>query len=263
MVVRSIWNLQPQRIAGHLMWGINAAPPVNGTTGWGRQIASGSGIPLDASGNLGDRYYDITASRWYLKRWVGNFSGIDTIVGPAILGVVQNQEFSMECMLKADPSITIYRHVVSNAASTIAGMLNIGINSPATSFGSDHYGFEGPIITSSLDVWHKLEYTGMHNGTSWVETVTVDGVSNSKTAVGAFSVGTTTLVGGLATSVRAWLGKICNVRLSGNGKILNWKIDEGSGIAISDASGNGNNGTLTDGAPTDFWYQAWVPMDLL
>ena len=235
---------------------------VNVVAGWGSYQLKGNGVPNDASGKLGDTYLNVADNRMYFKRWVGNFSGIDTVVGPAILGVVQNQEFSMDCMFKADPAITTFKFVVSNNANQTSGMVNVGVNSPVTKFGSDHYGIGGQFVSGvSIDSWHSLKYTGIHNGTSWIETVTVDGISQSGSTSGGFVAGTTTRLGGL--EIRQWLGKICNVRLVGNGKILNWKIDEGSGTFISDASGNGNNGTLTDSSPTTFWSQSWVPMDLI
>lgn len=223
----------------------------------------GYGVPDDGLGNLGDRYYDIGAGRWYLKRWVGNFNGTDNVKCPPIIGVNQNEDFTFEALFRPDPAIGNYKFIVHNNTNvTLPGGIGIGTLGSNTLAGIEHYGTNTCNITPvSAGVWHRIAYRGRYASGAWYDELTIDGVIRTQSVANAFAQANVLMIG--STVGRQWLGQICNVQAAGNSTSLKLPFEDGAGAFVKDVSGNGNNGTLTDGAPTTFWYQSWVPMDLL
>lgn len=223
--------------------------------------SSGSGIPSDALGSLGDRYFDTVAQRWYLKRWVGQFSGTDRVEGAAF-ALSGSAPLRYDIRIKKFSSGTLLDQLVSNGI-TPNGMrivtddtyMYIGINSTGYT-----YAHGGLVIGKWLNI-----------------SVTADG-KNIKVFINGeqkFSVVDTTIPllygsgwvragdrSGSETSLHL-CGGISVTQLDTSIKLLDWRFDAGSGTTIRDTSPSANNGTLTDGTPTNFWYQSWVPMDLL
>lgn len=70
-------------------------------------------------------------------------------------------------------------------------------------------------------------------------------------------------IGSQATA-RTMNGKIARCKLVQGTAGFDFCFCEGTGSAAVDSSGNGNNGTITDGAPNSFWdVQDLIPLSLL
>lgn len=223
---------------------------------------SGSGVPADALGNLGDRYYDTTAQRWYLKRWVGNFSGTapydNIFLNKPIIG--GGTAWALSFLFKATVGGN-YQRLFGTSQTVTYG--NTQITQSGTTagiaIGSMNYGDEVTSANRFDGVWHSVSAT--YNGSS-AYSITVDGVTVSAARKYAAIVATKFYAGNSDLDP-SFVGQMCKIYGTGYGNTLKWNVNEGSGTVINDASGNGNNGTLSDGSPTTFWIQAWVPMDLL
>lgn len=225
--------------------------------------SSGSGIPADALGNLGDRYFDTAASRWYLKRWVGNFSGVD-YVSIASMGAGTGIVVA-SCLFYSDGVADgIERRVISNADAGTGFRFSILNCTPKPLIsGIGGVGFTEGFVGSAIPIgWHRVSMTFRVGGVD----VYIDGVS-----VGFLNAPSVTSGPSLAGSRELRLGresienfKGCDFSVSIDGAAFTkLPTSEGAGTSIKDVSGAGRNGTLTDGSPTNFWYQAWVPMDLM
>lgn len=226
---------------------------------------SGSGVPADALGNLGDRYYDTAAGRWYLKRWVANREGAgDSILFPInLFPSVGDFEFSVMARRDNVPNGGI-RLASSNPNGSNAFGFAIGSGSTQHSMllrSSAGTPQSTAVATSTDTLWHLLGAKRI----GLALTVQVDGV-NVGTSVADTSAWspllTETGTRCLYTPDTASLSiKCCNLRLTGPGGSIIAPLNEGAGTTITNQAGA--NGTLIDGTPTNFWYQAWVPMDLL
>lgn len=247
-------------------WGIPAMPAGFASPSWGIGIRQGSGVPSDASGNLGDRYFDTTAQRWYLKRWVANREGVgDKIIFPInLFPSVGDFDFEMLVRMDIVQAIQMMFAATSPSASdtfnfrteSTTGKISGSLRTAAS---LSQYFILDP--ASRVDAgWIKI---GMRR-VGFVFSLLINGlvvVSNASTS--AWSPVTTnpgtavlTTTSGATESLKA-----CNVKLTGPGGSIIAPLNEGAGTTITNQAGA--NGTLTDGTPTNFWYQAWVPMDLL
>lgn len=217
---------------------------------------SGSGVPADALGNLGDRYYDTAAGRWYLKRWVGNFNNDRCVLNDILFG--GNADWDLSFLVNG-LNVGVDQRFVGQQLTGGAGTTLI------TASGSIAFcaiwGFVNPaIIINAMDsTWHKLRFRRTGNFfESWKDGVPGSSGTNTNATVAA-----TLLVFGDGAGGPGSTSKMANFSITGYGKSLRWNFDEGSGLVATDSSGGGRNGKITDNAPTNFWLQAWVPMDLL
>lgn len=246
------------------MWGIPVPSrvPVSGS-GWGWVIRSGSGVPADALGNLGDRYFDTAAQRWYLKRWVGNFAGIDYINGPSLGsgdGVVD-----LTMLVYYDGNSTNQRLIGNtvNASGFRMGMWSGKLHPLIGGVGSIGYA-EGDVGTTLSVGWHKIRGYYRAGGVDCYVDGSLVGSLAAASAPGANLAGSRTVAIGDFGVDSTMSFKAANVSISAGGATKGqWSISEGAGATIVDSSGAGNNGVLSDNSPATFWLQTWVPMDLL
>lgn len=247
------------------MWGIPVPSQVpKSGSGWGMTVRSGSGIPSDALGNLGDRYFDTTAQRWYLKRWVGNREGSgDGILFPVnLFPSVGNFDFSMLVRRDNVPDgQLIFAASSPDIFSAFNFRLDVGVQAHSVSLRSSAGASQYFLSSPSTDTqWHKL---GCGRVGSALYISTDNNVNSIVADTSSWSPSLTqsgTRV--LSTTNSASLSiKACNVKLTAPGGAITAALDDGAGSMISNATGP--NGTLTDASPTNFWYVSWVPMDLL
>lgn len=229
-----------------------------------RRIAGfGPGAPPDSFGALGDYYYDTTADRWYLKRWVANREGDgDGILFPINL-FPSVGDFSFEALLRS--SLT---QRVNLADSKPTASRNVGI-----AIGANY-----AITTTLRNSSGAVQYSTTSTTTTWVDGWVPVKVTRISGAVEISVNGT--VVGSIASTpawspslVEASTGilaqldfsagplKACNIKYTCPGGSIIATLNEGSGTVITNQAGA--NGTLTDGTPANFWYQSWVPTDLL
>lgn len=218
----------------------------------------GYGIPADGLGNLGDRYYDIGARRWYLKRWVGNFSGFDYLtVAKSIIGA--SGDFQLSATMKLSSSVgssnpTIFGSGASPTNTLVLIRPNSKVALRLARLGTADV---GNLAVYPGATWFNLVMyrTGATIGfkINSLDTPTVDPAN--------YVAGTMTTLGQTIDNIDPFIA--CNFKGVGQGNAFNIPIDDGSGVTARDTSGNGNDGTVTDGSPATFWLQSWVPMDLL
>lgn len=93
-------------------------------------------------------------------------------------------------------------------------------------------------------------------------TAFVDGVIKNTLDLSSFVINTpsVTTIGAQYDGERAINGNIahCSAKCSKGG--FTYEFNQSTGTTILDTSGNGNNGTLTDALPTDFWKEGWTPI---
>lgn len=223
----------------------------------------GSGVPADALGNLGDRYFDTAAQRWYLKRWVANFSGPDS-VSVAGIPIIGANNWTFEALIWLDPSTTDWSTIFSGSDVAAHGstMLRAQSNNRIT---TDYYGYQGAFVDiGRKSAWYKVIASGTYDGATLADSVSIVGVGTKNSSV----TRSDRLPGnglhlGPPSGGTQFVGRMCNVKASGSGYVLHLPIDDGAGTAVRDVSGGNHQGTVTDGSPTTFWIQSWVPMDLL
>lgn len=109
--------------------------------------------------------------------------------------------------------------------------------------------------------WHALEITRTENSVA----VSVDSIPVGNIDLSGFVVNTvsTTTIGSQANGNRAINGQIIEASCVCQSGGFAYLFDQPNGMTILDASGNENNGTLVDAAPTDFWKKILVPVSLL
>lgn len=217
----------------------------------------GYGIPADGLGNLGDRYYDIGAGRWYLKRWVGNFINDTAICQTPVIG--GNVDWEASFLFNAMPGVNNQRFIGQNNSNYIAGEFNVD---QLTTTATMRVGLSGGVAlikANALDGnWHKVEIWRRSRKLGFAFDGTL--VANDTTI--RTTLDAVNLCFGTGTSGGRSTMKCCNFLGSREGIETRILFDEGSGAIANDSIGN-NNGVITDGTPISFWYQSWVPMDLL
>lgn len=239
-----------------------------------RRIAGfGPGEPPDSFGALGDYYYDTTADRWYLKRWVGNPRGQDIITVNAPAAALK-EEHSVEFLFRTQGAYTasafkpfLYRNGISASQASYQILLN-GPASPlyeiyAEGLGVGSYNVFGKAVFDGA--WHAVK--GVIEGTSYK--LFIDGVQTGPTqSLASFTPAYTATkmffgdISGLGANQTGL--QMANIKVIRQGSpVCTLALDDGTGLTAADSSGAGNNGVITDNAPTTFWYQAWVPTDLL
>jgi len=229
-----------------------------GYGGW-----DGTGSPPDSLGNLGDVAYSTTLSTWYEKRWVGNREGVgDGILFPINL-FPSVGDFDFECMVRRD-SVPNGRAFLVASSPDVNNAFHFRIENGATihdislrsSAGVNQYLTSG---NSTDTAWHKLGARRVGN----VLTALVDGVvASTVPGTSGWTPALTQTGTSVFSSVRSTAStsiKACNFRLTAPGGTITARLDEGAGTVITNTTGP--NGTLTDASPTNFWYQAWVPME--
>ena len=240
-----------------MSWGIPVPDRVPaGGLGWGRALLSGSGVPADALGNLGDRYYDTATGRWYLKRWVGNFDGSDVAIPssepPLGSGFIARAVFKTQAAMGSSGLVDIMGRELSFKLRTSASYLSLLLGTGAG------WGFNSSTIFNLFDsTWYRVE----------IDTLTVPGTLKIKlNGTEILNVAHGTAIGPSASGFR--IGTVTNpsnirptalVEFGGS----RWAMGEGFGTTLVDSSGLGRNCTVTDAIPATFWAQTWVPMDLL
>jgi len=212
--------------------GVSARPAA------GAQFVVGTGAPSDTT----------------VGRVVGNFSGTDYITLPAAT-FVQSAAESFE----QEISFVFVGDAVNRTLFRIGG--NNGKTLYATSVATGIYvGYGASGITLTLTA-------GIHNlkmrwdGATQSLYTSIDG--------GAFVDRTTATVRAeVPLCFPATLHTISTSSVTTPAQNLSWDyrysngvkscflpLQDGQGTLCRDASGNGNNGTLTDGTPTDFWQR--------
>ena len=217
----------------------------------------GYGIPDDGLGNLGDRYYDIGAGRWYLKRWVGNFINDTAICPTPVIG--GNDDWEATVIFKANIGAVNQRFIAQNNSSYTAGEYNMDQLTSTTTLRIGSTGGFSLFYDNLLDgTWKKIKLwrrSGLHGAE-------IGGVvkqtSNSITLLSPVNLSFGTGTGGGRSTM-----SIAGFRGSRLGVDTLLSFEEGTGSVVIDRSNNGNNAIVSDGTPTTFWAQAWVPMDLL
>ena len=240
----------------------NIAPVTTGHTSIENDQHQMPGVPGDALGNLGDRYFDTTAQRWYLKRWVANREGVgDSILFPInLFPSVGDFDFSVRVRRGnlQDGSLRIY----STPANSIGAIFLIPSSSQfhsALLFSSDQtqqYALNSSDYNAD---WHTIGARRVSNALhTLVDGVIVSTIADTSGWSPDISTPSTRC---LFTANTASLSiKCCDLRLIGPGGSIIAPLNEGAGTTITNRAGA--NGTLTDGTPTNFWVQTWVPMDL-
>lgn len=227
--------------------------------------SSGSGIPADALGNLGDRYFDTAAQRWYLKRWVANREGVgDSILFPINL-FPSVGDFEFSTLVRRDNQIDDF--FLFGATSPDGGkVFHFRIdptNKPQILLRNGADSAAQYVVTSSSAIDGNWRRIGAKRVGSAL-TLTVDGsivgtiADTSGWTPSLTQTGTYILRANASSAVPI---KSCEVKFTGPGGSIIAPFNEGTGTTISNQAGA--NGTLTDETPMNFWYQAWVPMDLL
>ena len=216
---------------------------------------SGSGVPADALGVLGQTYYNTITGKWYLKRWVGNCNNDSVIVNSPFIG--GNEDWSCSFLFKAATGKNNQRFVSQGNGGFISGEYNIDQmnTTPGLRFGAT-YGFS-LIFDNILDgvTWHKLEADRV-NG---IHSATVDGVTQTDVKIRTLLV-PTFLACGVGTGGGTSICMIADFVGNRGSNRVSLPFDEGSGAIAYDRTGNGNNGIISDGSPYTFWTQTWVPI---
>lgn len=229
-----------------------------GLRAWIARVSSDT-VPPDASGVIGDVTFVTSESLWYEKRWVANREGAgDSILFPInLLPSVGDFDFSVRVR---------FDNPVNASFITLASGDPWGANSnynfsvPSPTLPSINFRGTSPVYgtTVSSTAWVTIRATGV----AGVVKIYQNGVeTGSGTSAGQTIVANTgarclwSPDGALAQSIKA-----CDIRLTGPGGSIIAPLNEGTGTVITNQAGA--NGTLTDGSPTNFWYAAWVPMDV-
>ena len=140
------------------------------------------GVPADALGNLGDRYYDTTAGRWYLKRWVANFSGPDS-VSVAGIPIIGANNWTFEALIWLDPSTTDWSTIFSGNNVSVGGstMLRAQSNNNIV---IDYYGYQGARLSiSNKSAWYKVIASGTYDGATLADSLSIVGVGTDSSSV--------------------------------------------------------------------------------
>lgn len=223
--------------------------------------SSGVGIPVDALGSLGDRYFDTAAGRWYLKRWVGYFNGFDQAL-PQTEPDLTSELFVAATFKTAESFARGYIDILGREMSfkvrtDMDGVLQLLLGN-GSSWGSINGNVVSTIAALSTSTWYRLSIDAKSHPGSVIATVNGEiafdapfSLTIGGSAVNKFRIG------GVTDS--PWSRPICNVLYCGS----RWDIDDGSGYTLRDSSGRRNDCVVSDEAPTGFWLQTWVPMDLL
>ena len=226
----------------------------------GSALLSGSGVPSDALGNLGDLYLDTSTGRRYLKRWVGNFDGADSVSAPGPI-CANDCDWTIDIVAFFASASATYGSVLQfNMPSPLTGGLSVQRNGNANTIAFINPGV-GAVLSTTAQVvnnaWHKLSF----RKTAATREIVVDGVSASGSA--SSSVAPDAFVLGKGGNAQSVIGKVASLRVTSQVSNLLWGFSEGCGESVADATGNGNVGTVSDGSPASFWLLTWVPMDLL
>lgn len=238
---------------------------VNVVSGWGEYQLQGNGVPNDATGKLGDTYLNVADNRLYLKRWVANREGAgDKIIFPINLFPTVG-DFDFSVVVRRDNQIDDYFAFATTSPDQLKTMqFRINPQNKIELILRESVGGAAQFIataSSSIDgSWRKIGTKRVGS----VATVSVDNVvvgTISDSSAWSPSISQTGTFALKAHSASAISIKCYNLNLTGPGGKIISPLNEGTGTTITNQAGA--NGTLTDGTPTNFWYQAWVPMDLL
>ena len=243
--------------------------------GFSKPRLIGSGVPSDSLGELGNYYYDSSANRWYLKRWVANPKGLDTITVMAPSFVVA-EAHSVELLFRVQGGYVasqfkprLYRCLTSSAQPVEHFLLNgpTPMHEVYAEVCSDTSGNTnlicGKVVTDGS--WHKYRIQRIGD----VFATYTDGVLSQQKTLSGWTCGTYVpdrMVFGDAYGIPAGQTglQIANIVVTNtSAPRCTLRLDEGSGTVAYDTSGAGNNGTIADNTPATFWQAAWVPMDLL
>ena len=223
--------------------------------GFSKPRLIGSGVPSDSLGELGNYYYDSSANRWYLKRWVGNFDGTDVALPssepPIGSYFIARAVFKTQASMGSSSRVDIMGRELSFKLRTSANYLSLLLGTGSA------WNFNSELVGLSDLTWYRVEVDTLTelgrlkinlNGTEIMNVVHGKAVGASESK---FRIGTVT---NSTVSRPIAFAEYCGSR---------WRINEGSGTVLADESGLGRPCSVGDAAPTTFWAQAWVPMDLL
>lgn len=209
----------------------------------------------------GSRYIDRSTNRSWKKRRVGNFSVADRIeVAPSNLPL-STESFDLICGFDWPTSLagnhTIFQMAgAANAYATLmtTGYLYMEANSrtlanEAPVAGPSRCGFKWDAVNQKL-------YRVIGGATTDISsTYVVSKWLSCFPFTRIFFVSD-----GTERGVEQWDCNYTNYTTPSKSSF--WPLREPSGTTCFDASGNGNNGTLTDGSPSDFRNTVmWVPVN--
>lgn len=237
---------------------------VNVVSGWGEYQLQGNGVPNDATGKLGDTYLNVADNRLYLKRWVANREGSgDSILFPInLFPSVGDFDISMLTRLDNTPDSRLWLVAAAPGEYSVFNLYYEGgqtiHNCILRKFDTSAQFSQGSSVTNNA--WHRVGARRI-DGTLIVyrdNTNFISGINTSAWDPSLVQTGTYILKTPQSLSLSM---KACDIKItSPGGKIIS-PLNEGTGTTITNQAGA--NGTLTDGTPANFWYQSWVPMDLL
>lgn len=120
-------------------------------------------------------------------------------------------------------------------------------------------------VINTIDVIDGKYHSLLIKRTANLLTFFIDGFEFGNLSLADFLVNNTSFnCIGSQTLNRNIDGQIAKVKLANGAASFEYNFSEGSGAICHDLSGNGNNGTITDGAPNSFWdVQDLVPLSLL
>lgn len=223
---------------------------------------------------MGTFYLETGDSLWpngrlWQSRYAGNY--VNSSVNTAKDNVVPQYSFNANL----DHFLTVYfkwsstdavqystLFLQGTALATTRGLL-IGRATATGSIDVVYHNSDGNIRKTTIpnvvnSVWHKLEVRRV--GTT--VTAYLDGVIAGSVSLAGFTVNTPTLttIGAQNGGVSAINGIIAKCSTVCSTGCFDYEFNQASGTTIQDTSGNGNNGTLTDALPTDFWKIGWTPV---
>lgn len=215
----------------------------------------GNGAPLDTLGYVGDRYFDLDANQWYVKRVLGNLNGSDNIILPSQLSYsaisIVEMTFKTSATFGSDGNSDLFGGELACKVRSSGGLLNILIGNAGGSAWAVAGEAISPILNNST--WYKVRVE-INNSLGTVRAFINDQLTYTKTgqsvntATGNFRFGTIDMVPGGTL--------ICNCKFN----TITLPIADGTGAQIDDSNGN-VAGTLTDATPVDFWKEGYVPLE--
>lgn len=226
--------------------------------GFSKPRLIGSGVPSDSLGELGNYYYDSSANRWYLKRWVvqdiSGFTDLVTFPVPATHNGLA-APFSIE--------FVAYNTYTTNSNMIKSGRLEVNSRSVALNAIYIELKNDGGGVQTTCDAaapglaWNKIRVAyDATNGLS----VYVNGVSVAAVPTPTWNVTTPATNVVVLSPVGGYGSKYCSLSVSDiNGKKIDAPLDDGSGLIARNLSWGGDGVLTTAGV----WAASWVPMDLL
>lgn len=242
-------------------------------------IGSGTlaNAPVASTSNLGTFYLETGDPLWpngrlYMSRYNGNYvnnaviSATDRVIPSSNFNA--NLDFKLDIEFRQDSSDSIaYTGLFCQGTATPntrgiwierSGAGGLG-SSYTVSFYNSSASTKSLFVNGIIDgKWHFLEVIRVGNSV----TIYNDGVLIGTIDMTGFTVNTvtTTTIGAQWGGARAINGNVSKCSVVCSTGCFTYEFNQSSGTTILDTSGNGNNGTLTDALPTDFWKIGWTPV---